>query len=187
MGLLTLQACIALTLITIHAVFVLRLQYRRKKHSNASLPLPPGPLRLPFIGNLLYFIGPLRHNPHRGLARLAQTYGPVVSFRPGTAQNIVLVSSPDAAREALAANDAALTARPVPNNAHCLAHCAGSLFFLPASDPLWKKHRVTIGARFSGRSLNVTRPMRDRNARRAFQGVFWSRGRRQGGPDEHWA
>ncbi|GJN13201.1 hypothetical protein PR202_ga31545 [Eleusine coracana subsp. coracana] len=164
MGLWASEACIALILITIHVVFVL-LKYTRRKLDGTSLPLPPGPVGLPLIGNFLYFIGPLRRNPHRGLACLAEAYGPIVSFRPGTAKNFVLVSSPEAAREALVANDAGLTARPVADNARALAHSAGSVFVLPGSDPLWKKHRITIGARFSGRSLNVTRPMRDRNAR----------------------
>ncbi|TVU03634.1 hypothetical protein EJB05_50822, partial [Eragrostis curvula] len=166
MGFWTFQACsMALTLLTIHVVCVCLRQ--KSKRSNPSLRLPPGPIKLPIVGNALHFIGPFGRNPHRMLARLAATYGPVMSFRAGTAGTFVVVSSPDAAREALVANDAALAARLVPDTARAMAHSSASLLFLPSSDAMWKQHRATIGARFSsGQGLELTRHIRERHARR---------------------
>ncbi|KAL6641536.1 hypothetical protein ACP70R_019717 [Stipagrostis hirtigluma subsp. patula] len=135
-------------------------RYRRRKLCGASLPLPPGPVGLPLVGNALHFIGPLGRSPHRVLARLAQTYGPVVSFRPGTAGNFVVVSSPEAAREALVDNDAALAARFVPDTARAMAHSSASLLFLPSSSSLWKQHRLTAGAHLSSVRACSGRPVK---------------------------
>ncbi|CAN6182221.1 unnamed protein product [Urochloa humidicola] len=134
----------------------------------ASLPLPPGPVGLPLVGSALHFIGPFSRSPHVVLTSLAETYGPVMSFRPGMAGNFVAVSSPAAAREALVDNDAALAARFVPDVARAMAHSSESIFFLPSSSALWRQHRATVAAHLSaggGRSLDATRRVRDRRAR----------------------
>ncbi|KAL7117024.1 hypothetical protein ACP275_03G045100 [Erythranthe tilingii] len=55
--------------------------------------LPPGPFPLPIIGNLLL----LGRNPHRSLAKLSKTYGPLMYLKLGTVQTIV-ASSPDMAK-----------------------------------------------------------------------------------------
>ncbi|GJM94873.1 hypothetical protein PR202_ga11556 [Eleusine coracana subsp. coracana] len=94
--------------------------------SSSIIPalLPPGPTGLPFIGSALSFLGPMAHHtpPHRVIARLAATYGPVVFFRPGTSGDFVVVSSPAAAREALVGHGgAALAARFVPDAARARA------------------------------------------------------------------
>lgn len=167
---------IVVAVISIHAMcrVVLVAKHKRDRRdddddASVSLPLPPGPPKLPLIGNAFYFFAALRHNPHRALANLADKYGPIVSFRQGTATSriIVVVSSPAAAREALGKNDIAVAARMVPDSARGLGHDAGSVFFLPSSSPLWKQHRATIGARMSSgpSRLGMTRHIRDRHAR----------------------
>ncbi|CAL5081366.1 unnamed protein product [Urochloa decumbens] len=138
----------------------------------ASLPLPPGPVGLPLVGSALHFIGPLSRSPHTVLTGLAETYGPVMSFRPGMAGNFVAVSSPAAAREALIDNDAALAARFVPDVARAMAHSSESIFFLPSSSDLWRQHRSTVAAHLSAaRSLDATRRVRERRARGLAESV----------------
>ncbi|XP_066324310.1 cytochrome P450 76M5-like [Miscanthus floridulus] len=182
MGLsMILLACIyavALFVISIHVV----LNKRRRDASSSLPPLPPGPWGLPLIGNTFYFIGVLRHSAHRVLARLNQTYGPIASFRVGMSTSpFVVLSSPAAAREALAGNDLAVSARWVPDGARAMAHNEGSVLFLPSSNPLWKQHRVSISAHFSGRSIEMTRQIRDRHARRLAEAVRAAACRRSGG------
>ncbi|CAN6217591.1 unnamed protein product [Urochloa humidicola] len=142
---------------------------------SASLPLPPGPVGLPLVGSALHFIGPFSRSPHVVLTGLAETYGPVMSFRPGMAGNFVAVSSPAAAREALVDNDAALAARFVPDVARAMAHGSESIFFLPSSSALWRQHRATVAAHLSAsRSLDATRSVgrvRDRVARGLAEGL----------------
>lgn len=61
------------------------------------LPLPPGPLALPVVGNWLQVGDDLNH---RMLARLAQRFGDIFMLRMGQ-RNLVVVSSPELAKEVL--------------------------------------------------------------------------------------
>ncbi|KAL6865291.1 hypothetical protein ACP4OV_016442 [Aristida adscensionis] len=178
MGSSALLVCVAATVVTILVAFVMMPRYKGRRRSRVSsessscLPLPPGPKGLPLLGSLLYFVGPLRSNPHRGLAALAQAYGHVASLRLAAGRRVVVVSSPAMAREALAKNDAALAARFVPDNVRAMSHGASSLLFLPSSSALWRQHRAVVGARFSsGLGLDMTRPIRERHARRLSEHV----------------
>ncbi|TVU31364.1 hypothetical protein EJB05_23047 [Eragrostis curvula] len=160
-----LLARVLLTLVTIHVSSYLVLKYKRRSLPCVSLPRPPGPAGSPLLGNLIYFIGKLRINPHRELASLAKTYGPVLSLRLGLTRTIVVVSSPATYHEAVAKNDAALAARLVPDNVCALSYSATSMVFLPSSNKLWKQDRVIIGARFSSaRGLDSIRPILEHHA-----------------------
>uniref|UniRef100_J3N174 Cytochrome P450 n=1 Tax=Oryza brachyantha TaxID=4533 RepID=J3N174_ORYBR len=72
--------------------------------------LPPGPRPLPLIGSL-HLLG---DQPHRALAGLAKTYGPLMSLRLGAVTTVV-VSSPEAAREFMQRHDAVFATRSVPD------------------------------------------------------------------------
>ncbi|GMP96117.1 hypothetical protein CsSME_00044903 [Camellia sinensis var. sinensis] len=65
--------------------------------------LPPGPTGLPLFANL-FEVGP---KPHESLAKLAKTYGPLMTIRMSSRTSVV-ASSPEVAREILQKNDEAL-------------------------------------------------------------------------------
>ena len=169
---LLLPCIVVVVLAALAAIHVAYVLLRRRKPNQttpscrSSLPAaPPGPAGLPLIGNAVTFFGLLRRNPHRALARLAGTYGPIFSFRPGRTCAFVVLSSPSLAREALAEKEAALAARFVPDSVRALGYGAGSMAFVPSSDPRWKRHRATVGAFLtSTRGLAATRSVRDRHA-----------------------
>ncbi|KQJ98121.1 cytochrome P450 CYP99A1 [Brachypodium distachyon] len=69
---------------------------------------PPGPWRLPLIGNLLHL---LTSQPQAALRDLARKHGPVMSLRLGQVDAVV-VSSPAAAQEVLRDKDLAFASRP---------------------------------------------------------------------------
>ncbi|KAL2489917.1 Cytochrome [Forsythia ovata] len=83
-------------------------EYTRSKYRNATQKLPPGPWKLPFIGNLHQLVGSL---PHRSLQKLAQKYGPIMTLQVGELSTVV-ISSPRLAEEAMKKNGVAFANRP---------------------------------------------------------------------------
>ncbi|KAL2543622.1 geraniol 8-hydroxylase-like [Forsythia ovata] len=72
--------------------------------------LPPGPIGLPIIGNLLT----IGDRPHDSLANLAKIYGPLMTVKLGSV-NIVVASSTEMAKEILQKNDQNFLGRPIPD------------------------------------------------------------------------
>ncbi|TVU31212.1 hypothetical protein EJB05_22890 [Eragrostis curvula] len=115
------------------AIYFLDLLLHARRHN-----LPPGPRPLPIIGSL-HLLG---NQPHRSLAGLAKTYGPLMSLRLGTVTTMV-VSSPEVAREFLQNHDAVFATRSVPNAA--IKHAKNSVVWLPSNSPRWRTLRKILG------------------------------------------
>ncbi|CAN6224632.1 unnamed protein product [Urochloa humidicola] len=131
------------------------------KPSSGNARRPPGPAPLPFLGNILDLHG----EPHHALARLAKTYGPVMSLRLGTTDAIV-ASTAAAARDVLQRHDHLLAARSVTDAGRALGNHEHSVIWLPGDSPLWRRLRaVCTGHLFSPRGLDATRAARERKAR----------------------
>jgi cytochrome P450 len=139
------------TLAVVSTLWYLTHQHRRRRWGSGHRP--PGPRPLPLIGNLL----DLRDAPgrlHHTLARLARAHGaPVMRLDLGLVPAVV-VSSRDAAREAFAAHDRRIAARPVRDSKRALGLCDRSVLSLPSSAPLWRTLRGVMAAHvLSPRSL----------------------------------
>lgn len=98
--------------------------------------LPPGPYGFPIIGNILQ-LGP---NPHRSLANLSKTYGPLMSLQLGTLFTVV-VSSSKVAKQVLQEHDEALCNRTVVAASEPHDFYKHTMAFSPVSSPKWKKER----------------------------------------------
>ncbi|GMN49190.1 hypothetical protein TIFTF001_018356 [Ficus carica] len=103
--------------------------------SSKKLNIPPGPKPLPIIGNLF----DLGNKPHQSLARLAKSYGPLMSLKLGQVTTIV-VSSPALAKEVIMGQSQFFSNRSVPDAAHALGHCQYSMAWLPVSN-YWRNLR----------------------------------------------
>jgi cytochrome P450 len=74
---------------------------------NPKKNLPPSPSKLPVIGNFHQ----LGSRPHRSLQKLAQKHGPVFLLHLGRAP-VLVITSPDAAREIMKTHDQIFSSRP---------------------------------------------------------------------------
>jgi hypothetical protein len=84
--------------------------WKRYKAGGANLKLPPGPWKLPLIGNLHQLIGS-GSLPHSSLRVLAEKHGPVMQLKLGEVL-AVIISSPEAAREVLKTHELSFAQRP---------------------------------------------------------------------------
>lgn len=91
--------------------------------SNSKI-LPPGPWKLPLLGNIHQFFGPL---PHQTLTNLANQHGPLMHLQLGEKPHII-VSSADIAKEIMKTHDAIFANRP---------HLLASKFFVYDSSDIY--------------------------------------------------
>ncbi|KAJ6809306.1 putative geraniol 8-hydroxylase [Iris pallida] len=134
--------------------------------------LAPGPAPLPIVGNLFE----LGDNPHRSLARLAKAHGPVMSLKLGRITATV-VSSPDAAKEALQKKGRALSGRWVPDANRVLGHDRASVVWMSPS-PQWSNLRAVMRTHsFAARVLDAGQGLRRQKVRELVSHVRGRTGR----------
>ncbi|KAJ9562991.1 hypothetical protein OSB04_008151 [Centaurea solstitialis] len=102
------------SLITLFAtllfLFILLLNVIKRASSwNTNPKFPPGPWKLPLIGNILSMIS--LKPPHYVLRNLARKHGPLMHLQLGEVSALI-VSSPRVAKEILMKNDVAFANRP---------------------------------------------------------------------------
>lgn len=117
---------------------------------------PPGPGGLPIIGNMLM----MDQLTHRGLARLAAIYGGLFHLRLGVL-HMVVVSTPDMAREFLQVQDVAFANRPANVAITYLTYDRADMAFANYG-PLWRQMRkICVVKLFSRRRAESWASVRD--------------------------
>ncbi|XP_028799678.1 cytochrome P450 71D10-like [Neltuma alba] len=110
--------------------------HRLSSSSKKSLKtLPPGPWKLPLIGNL-HQIGSL---PHRSLRDLANKYGPLMHLQLGQMPHVI-VSSPEIAKEVMKTHDVIFSNRPKIVASETLAYNSTDIAFSPYGN-YWRQLR----------------------------------------------
>ncbi|KAL2537950.1 Cytochrome [Forsythia ovata] len=120
------QFLVAFLFVGLTCFHFLRSNSRHRK----SGKLPPGPYCFPIIGNIPL----ISRNPHQSLAKLAETYGPIMYLKLGSIDTIV-VTSPKIAKEVL--QHQALLGRRIPAATEVHGHDSHSMAWLPA-DNHWR-------------------------------------------------
>ncbi|CAJ1943733.1 unnamed protein product [Sphenostylis stenocarpa] len=96
--------------------------------------LPPGPRKLPFIGNL-HQLGAL---PHRSLQHLSRKHGPLMFLQLGSIPTVI-VSSADMAKEIFKNYDSVFSGKPLLRAANRLGY-GSSVSFAPYGE-YWREMR----------------------------------------------
>ncbi|RDX98928.1 Cytochrome P450 71A9, partial [Mucuna pruriens] len=117
-------------------LFTLSLIKQLKKPA-AEKRLPPGPRKLPFIGNL-HQLGTL---PHRSLQELSSEHGPLMFMQLGSIPTLV-VSSAEIARDIFKNYDSVFSGRPLLHAANRLGY-GSTVSFAPYGE-YWREMRKII-------------------------------------------
>ncbi|XP_026430044.1 cytochrome P450 71B10-like [Papaver somniferum] len=117
-------------------LFPLYFLIKFKSSRNDGLLPPPGPAKLPIIGNL-HQLG--KRPPHQELRRLSQKYGPVMLLQLGSIPTLV-ISSAEAAKQVLKTHDLDFCTRPPLAGMKRLSYNYLDVIFAPYGE-YWREIR----------------------------------------------
>lgn len=114
---------------------------------SSSIKLPPGPPRLPVIGNLHQVFGS-KDNIYQNVWNLSQTYGPIMLLHFGT-QPFIVISSTEMATQVLKTHDQKMCTRPYSKASKRLSFNYMDAAFAPYNDH-WRDMRKVLASEFLG-------------------------------------
>ncbi|CAM8896975.1 unnamed protein product [Rhodiola kirilowii] len=143
-------------------VFCLFILNKRSKNARSSktLPLPPGPKKLPIIGNMHQLAGGGPLLPHQRLMEMAKKYGPLMYLQLGAVPTLI-ISSPEMAKEALKTHDAIFADRPYFISSSVMSYDSKNIVFAPYGDYWRQLRRICIQELLSPKRVQSFRSIRE--------------------------
>ncbi|KAL0385019.1 UNVERIFIED_CONTAM: cytochrome [Sesamum radiatum] len=136
---------------------ILILYFQKYKQKPAQNLLPPGPPRLPFIGNLHQFDAKY---PHKCLNNLSKQYGPLMSMKLGS-RPVLVISSARVVKEIMKSHDIVFSGRPTHVAMQRLSYNGLDIGFSLYND-LWREMRKVFNVHlFSPKQIQFFRPVRE--------------------------
>lgn len=157
--------CLVVLVVTL--LVLLLLVYWKKTHPDQ---LPPGPWKLPLIGNLhqLALAGSL---PHHSLRDLAKIYGPIMHLKLGQV-SAVAISSPQIAQEVLNTHGTAFSGRPVIVAIEGMFYNLSGIASSPYND-YWKQMRkICVLELLSAKRVQSFASIREEEASNLVQSIY---------------
>ncbi|KAL8504025.1 hypothetical protein ACS0TY_022675 [Phlomoides rotata] len=143
--------------ISLPIILIYLLNKYRKTAAEAAVP-PPGPPRLPLIGNLHQFA--TASNLPIYLWQQSKKYGPIMQMKIGSVP-ILVISSPKLAKQVLKTQDLAFCSRPNFLGPRVLSYNCSDIVFSPYGE-YWKEVRkITSTHLFSLKKIQSFCPIRE--------------------------
>ncbi|XP_006367992.2 cytochrome P450 83B1-like [Solanum tuberosum] len=152
--------------VTLLIIIILSFIFPKAKKNGKNI-LPPGPLGLPFIGNLHQFDG---LTPHLYFWKLSKKYGNIFSLKLGSTTMIV-VSSANLAEEVTKTQDLAFCSRPSLLGQQKLSYNGQDIAMSPYND-YWKEIRkICVVHLFSLNKVQYFSPIREDEVSRMIKKI----------------
>ncbi|XAR50782.1 Germacrene A hydroxylase [Bertholletia excelsa] len=145
------------------------------RRSKFPLNLPPGPPKLPIIGNLHQFLG--TGKVHSEAVRdLALKYGPVMQLQLGELQAVV-ISSAKAAEEVLKTQELNFAQRPVVHAVELMPWSNAAIIFSPYNRHWREMRKIFVSELMSPTRVHAMRPIREDQVKLLIESVYDTKGR----------
>nr|XP_043633464.1 desmethyl-deoxy-podophyllotoxin synthase-like [Erigeron canadensis] len=138
-------------------VFLFFIFFLVKKCLAKKILLPPGPPKLPIIGNMNHLVHP---SPHRVLHDLAMKYGPIMHLKLGFISTIV-VSSAEMAKEIMKTHDSIFSNRPMLVAPKILGYNYTDIAFAPYGSYWRQLKKICVVELSTTKSMDSTRFIRE--------------------------
>ncbi|XP_038685653.1 cytochrome P450 71D9-like isoform X2 [Tripterygium wilfordii] len=139
------------------SIFMLPRIWSKSEHPKSNIAAPPGPWKLPLIGNMHQLIGSL---PHRRLRDLATKYGPIMHLQVGEVPTVVF-SSPEVAKEVMKTYDINFASRPYSLATYIIFYSLKDVAFAPYGEYWRHIRKICTVEVFSGKRVQAARPIRE--------------------------
>ncbi|KAI9102354.1 hypothetical protein K1719_023556 [Acacia pycnantha] len=143
----------------------------RSKSNNSKLKLPPGPPKVPILGNM-HQIGGI---PHQSLAKWAKQYGPLMHLKLGGLSTIV-VSSPEMAKQVMKTHDIIFANRPYVIAADIITYGSKSMSFSPYGSYWRQMRKISTFELLTPKRVESFRPIREEEVSKLVKEIALSEG-----------